>query len=235
MSKFHLTAIALDDEISSLEILKQHAKKTGFILLKETFSSPSIALAYLQNHPVDVIFLDIEMPDINGIELAKMIDNRKTKIILVTAYDRYALSGYEIQATDYLVKPVNYDRFLKACMRVQGIVAKQEEDHSDFIFVKDGYQLRKLITEDILYIKSDANWLNIHTAEDRVITRMTLSRIQESLPSSQFFRVHKSYIVNLKQVERVDQQFVYLHQESIPISSAHRTAFLKAVNGFLMN
>lgn len=227
-----LTAVALDDEGSNLEILKSHAEKVPFIDLKKTFLSPSEAISYLQDEPTDVLFLDIEMPDIGGLEFAKMLANYPTKIVLVTAYSEYAIDGYEIQAVDYLLKPVNFDRFLKACSKVQEILINQVLV-SDFIFVKDGYQLRKIQLDQIRFIKSDTNLLYIHTLNERVVTRMTMTRMMENLPTNSFYRVHKSFIVNLPHIERVDQQFVYLKNEEIPISSAFRNDFLSAVGKLL--
>lgn len=232
MSSVSLQAIALDDEPSALEVIEEHSRKTEFLELQKTFLSPSKAMEYLQKNKIDLLFLDIEMPDINGIELAKMINTQVTKVILVTAYDHYALAGFEVQAVDYLVKPVTFDRFLKACLKVKETLNEKSAE-AEFIFVKDGYQLRRIKLDEILFIKSDANWLNIYTKRDRVVTRMTLSKMMESLPAQFFFRVHKSFIVNLRFAEKIDQQFVYIGKEEIPISGAHRQPFQEAVNKYL--
>lgn len=231
MSK--LTAIALDDEPNGLEIIEQYAAKVDFLDLKAVFVSPSKAMSYLQENEVHVLFLDIEMPDINGVEVAKMLDRHQVSVIFVTAFANYALDGFEVQAIDYLLKPVTFNRFLKACLKVKEQVDTKTTDIPDFIFVKDGYQLKKIGLKDIQYIKSDANLLNVFTLKERVITRMTMTRIMESLPEDQFFRVHKSYIVNLELVEKIDQQFVYFEGMEIPISSAYRADFQEAVKKFL--
>ncbi|MEM9327803.1 MAG: LytTR family DNA-binding domain-containing protein [Bacteroidota bacterium] len=228
-----LTAIALDDERSSLEVLEHHAAKVDFVDLKEVFTSPSKVLDYLQTHEVQLLFLDIEMPDINGLEIAKMIDRHQTKVILVTAFSEYALGGFEVEAIDYLMKPVAYNRFLRACLKAKDLLVNDQEETPDFIFVKDGYQLTKVKLSDIRYIKSDANLLNIYTATDRIITRMTMTRMLEILPKNRYHRVHKSYIVHLPSVQKVDQQFVYMADIEIPISSAYRDTFNDTVKRFL--
>ncbi|MDW3192200.1 MAG: LytTR family DNA-binding domain-containing protein [Cytophagales bacterium] len=228
-----LTAIALDDEPNGLEIIEQYAAKVDFLELKAVFVSPSRAMSYLQENEVHVLFLDIEMPDINGVEVAKMLDRHQVSVIFVTAFATYALEGFEVQAVDYLLKPVSFNRFLKACLKVKEQADMPTNNAPDFIFVKDGYQLKKIGLKDIQYIKSDANLLNIYTLKERVLTRMTMTRIIESLPGNQFFRVHKSYIVNLSLVEKIDQQFVYFEGVEIPISSAYRTDFQEAVRRFL--
>ena len=227
-----LTAIALDDEPGSLEVIEQHAAKVDFMDLKATFTSPSKALTFLQENEIQVLFLDIEMPDINGLELARMLDRRATQVVFITAFPEYALEGFELQVADYLMKPLSFNRFMKACLKVKETYdPKQHED--EFIFVKDGYQLRKIRLEEIRYIKSDANLLNIHTTSERILTRMTISRIMEALPEDQFIRVHKSYIVNLQHIERVDQQFVNAGGLEIPISAAYRSGIQRVVGRFL--
>ena len=228
-----LTAIALDDEQSSLEVIEQHAEKVDFLDFKGVFSSPSQALSYLREYPVDIIFLDIEMPDITGLDVAKLIDRNSSKIIFITAFSTYAIEGFEVQAADYLLKPVSFNRFLEACLKVRDSLATDDTQPADFIFVKDGYQLKRISLEDIIYIKSDANILNIHTKTDRILPRMTMTRMMESLPQDRFLRVHKSYIVNLSLVEKIDQQFVYTGDIEIPISSAYRVGFQQAVKRFV--
>lgn len=226
-------AIELDDEPSSLEVIEQHASKADFLDLKASFVSPSKAKSYLQENVVHVLFLDIEMPDINGVEIAKMLDRNQVKVVFVTAFSNYALEGFEVQAVDYLLKPVNFNRFLKACLKVKEQFEPKVNETPDFIFVKDGYQLKKISLSEIAYIKSDANLLNIYTVSERVVTRMTMTRIIESLPNDQFFRVHKSFIVNLKRVEKIDQQFIYMTDVEIPISSAYRNSFQQAIKMLL--
>ncbi len=231
MNKF--IAIALDDEPSSLEVIQQHAEKVDFLELRKVFVSPSKAMSYLQENDVHVLFLDIEMPDIDGIEIAKMLDKHQVKVIFVTAFSTYALQGFEVEATDYLMKPVSFNRFLKACLKVKEESYSGNEEVPDFIFVKDGYQLKKISLSEIRYIKSDANLLNIYTHKERIITRMTMTRIMETLPEDRFFRVHKSYIINLPMIEKLDQQFVYMNEIEIPISSAYRASLHEAVKQVL--
>lgn len=228
-----LIAIALDDEPNSLEVIEQHAKKVDFLELSAVFVSPSRAMSYLQENEVHVLFLDIEMPDIDGLEIANMLDHYHVKVIFITAFSSYALEGFEVQAVDYLLKPVNFNRFFKACLKVKEQLDPASGVVPDFIFVKDGYQLKKIRLSEVRYIKSDANLLNIYTVNERVVTRMTMTRIMETLPEDKFFRVHKSYIVNLSLVEKMDQQFVYMEDKEIPISSAYRTIFQEAVKQFL--
>lgn len=228
-----LITIGLDDEPNSLEVIEQHASKVEFLDLKSVFLSPSEAMSFLQENEVHVLFLDIEMPDIDGIEIAKMLDRHQVKVIFITAFSSYALEGFEVEAVDYLLKPVSFNRFLKACLKVKEQLEPASVTKPDFIFVKDGYHLKRISLNEIRYIKSDANLLNIYTVNERIVTRMTMTRMIDTLPGDKFFRVHKSYIVNLHQVEKMDQQFVYMENLEIPISSAYRTVFQNAVNKYL--
>ncbi len=227
----NIRAIAIDDESTALDVIRIHAEKIPFLSLEETFTSPSEAIQYISNHAIDLLILDIEMPDIQGLDFAKLLVKEKLEILLVTAHDKYALQGYEIQAIDYLLKPVSFERFLKACQLVLDKHSKRPSE--PFIFVKDGYELVRIQIEDILFIKSDTNLLFIHTASDRTITRMTMTKAMEVLPKEKFIRVHKSYIVPLGKITRLDHQNVYLGDKAIPVSNSYREKLQQAVDQFL--
>lgn len=227
-----LSAIAIDDEPSALDIISIHAKQIPFLELVQTFTSPTEAINFLTNHSVDVIFLDIEMPDMQGTDLAKVLNNDSTEIIFITAHEKYALEGYEIQVSDYLLKPVTFDRFLKCCKNALN-KKKTVSTSKDFIFVKDGYDLVKIMLNEILYIKSDTNLLFIYTDTDRVVTRMTITRVLEILPKENFLRVHKSYIVAVSSISKLDKQFIYIGNTQIQVSAAYRKAVQDKIKLYL--
>ncbi|MEL7535136.1 MAG: LytTR family DNA-binding domain-containing protein [Bacteroidota bacterium] len=225
-----LQAIAIDDEPSALKVLQTHAEKIPFLNLKASFVDPTEGLAYLQSHPVDLVFLDVQMPHLMGTELADLLRDMNVQLIFVTAYPEYAVQGFQLQALDYLLKPVPLARFLQACNRaLQGQQLKMNQSPS--LFIKDGYDWVRVDLDDILYIRSDTNLLFFHQAEKAVSTRMTISKALEILPKGAFVRVHKSYIVAVHAIKKIERHQLTVGKEQIPLASRYKEDVQRLVLG----
>ncbi|WP_066830622.1 LytR/AlgR family response regulator transcription factor [Rufibacter ruber] len=227
-----MRCIALDDEPIALEVLKAHAQKVPFLQLQETFVSASDALAYLQQHPVDLVFLDIKMPDITGIEVAKLIGN-KASLVFTTAFAEFALQGFELAVVDYLLKPVTFPRFLQACTRAQELLPHKQAGNAgpgatpEFLFVKVGYDWERVSLSELLYIETDDNYLTFHEPHRRTLTRMTLAEALEKLPAQRFVRVHRSYVVAIDKIEKIERHQVTLAGKPLPVSPTYRDHLLQ--------
>lgn len=216
-----LQAIAIDDEPSALKVLETHAEKIPFLNLKESFLNPTEGLAYLQSHSVDVVFLDVQMPDLMGTELAKLLRDADVQLIFVTAFPDYAVQGFQLRALDYLLKPVSLPRFLEACNRaLQGQQIRMNQSPS--LFIKDGYDWVKVDLDKLLYIRSDTNLLFFHQAEKTVSTRMTISKALDMLPKGAFVRVHKSFIVAVHAIRKIERHQLTVGEDQIPLASTYK-------------
>lgn len=216
-------AIAVDDEPMALEVIKAHAKKVGFIELKTTFFSATEALEYLNKNDVDLIFLDINMPEISGIDFSQILP-QNTAFIFTTAYSEYAVDAFKLNAVDYLLKPIDFGRFMQACKKAQEAIKKETTD-AEFIFVKDGYDWVRVSLIDLHYVQSEGNYLTFYEANAKIVTRMTMKEAAEILPKN-FVRVHKSNFVNLQKVKKVERHQVMLSNDAlVPVSSTYSEAF----------
>ncbi|MCJ0741302.1 LytR/AlgR family response regulator transcription factor [Pedobacter montanisoli] len=216
-----MIAIAIDDEPVALDVIKHHTDKVPFVELRETFSNAFLAINYLQKHPVDLIFLDIKMPDISGIEFLKSL-NRVPLVIFTTAYTEHAVQSFELDAVDYLLKPFSIARFLKACNKAQELHSlriQKLESKADYIFVKDGYEHVKIILNDILYIEASGNYTQIQLTDKLVSTRITISDLVELLPTADFIRCHRAYIVAKNKISRFDKHQIWIEEKIIPIGT----------------
>jgi two-component system, LytTR family, response regulator len=216
-----MTAIALDDEPAALEILIRHAAKVPFIDLKRTFFSAAEALSYLHENTVDILFLDIQMPDILGTDFAQLVQKPRTQVIFITAHPDYAVAGFTLKALDYLLKPLDFGRFLQACNRALEQQTRQRGE-SGHIFVKDGYDWVRVVFDNIQYIQSDTNLLFIHEQNRQISTRMTVTDMLELLPSDRFLRVHKSYIVCLDAIQKIERHQLQVGDVVIPLAGNYR-------------
>ncbi|MDR7131847.1 DNA-binding LytR/AlgR family response regulator [Algoriphagus sp. 4150] len=228
-----MTCIIVDDEPLAREAIQLLVGKTKDLLLLNSFGSANAASAFLADHIVDLIFLDIQMPGITGIEFAKTI-SQKTLVIFTTAYSEFALDSYEVEAVDYLIKPVRFDRFQKAVEKAQGCFKLLEADHSnnnietiaaDYFFVKADRKTFKIFFKDILYIEGLKDYVVLHTEERKLITAMNVKTIHDQLPHQLFVRTSKSYIVNVRHISSFDNNTVYIGQSEIPIGDIYRRYF----------
>lgn len=224
----NLKCIIVDDEPIAREGMENLISKTSGLKLDGIFESAEAASAYLKDNSVDLIFLDIEMPEINGIEFARTIPE-KTLVIFTTAYSEYAMDSYEVDAVDYLVKPIEPVRFRKAVDKAVQYLALLEnaeseeiESDDDFIFVKADRRYFKVFYSDILYVEGLKNYVVIHTEKKKIMTKIGLTTISELLPSKTFFRINKSYIVNLSEIDSFDNNDVFIGDHEIAIGAAYR-------------
>ncbi|EDM44134.1 putative two-component system response regulator [unidentified eubacterium SCB49] len=214
-----LKCIVVDDEELARELIKTYIEKLNHLECVATYESPLEALATIKSSKIDLLFLDIQMPDIKGTEFAELINNTKTRIIFTTAYSEYALKSYELNALDYLVKPISFKRFLNAVEKFPITETANVIDHK--IIIKSGYELHKVLTEDIIYIESDSEYVNYHlTNGNKIMANQSLSKLATSLPEH-FLRVHRSYIINTQKVTGLKARDLMLSDIKIPVSDSY--------------
>ena len=194
-----IKCIITDDEPVARKGLRGYIEKIDFLTLTGECEDAIQLNTLLKTQQVDLIFLDIEMPEMTGLELLSNLTN-PPKVIIVSAYEQYALKGYEFEVVDYLLKPVSFDRFLKSANRIHDLLQTEQKDADDYIFVKSDKQLKKILFRDILFIESMENYVIIQTVSSKEIVYTTLKQIHESLPQDIFQQTHRSYIVNIDQV-----------------------------------
>lgn len=216
-----MIAIALDDEPIALDIVSAHASKVPFLELQSTFTNPFHALKHLQENKTDLIFLDIKMPDISGIDFFKTLSN-PPMVIFTTAYSEHAVKSFELDAIDYLLKPFSIQRFLKACNKAQELYSLRNKsanvDPISSIFIKDGYEQIKVQLDHMLYIEASGNYTQIHLINNKLLSsRIPLNELQLLLPANKFIRTHRTFIVAKNKVTKFDRSQVWIGDQMIPI------------------
>lgn len=228
-----IKAIAIDDEVPALQIIEVFCSRTDFLQLEKTFNKPTDALKYINKYPVDLLFLDINMPSLSGLELYRNI-RQDTMAIFTTAHSDYAVDGFNLDAVDYLLKPFTYERFLQAANKANQhfVLKKQRAGQSDnFIYIRADYSLIKINTDDILIIEGLDDYLKIHLLNQKpVVARMTIKSILEKLPEQQFIRVHRSYVVAFDKIKSVRGKIIFIGDDEIPIGSSFEENVLKRFN-----
>jgi DNA-binding LytR/AlgR family response regulator len=226
-----LHCIALDDEPLALEIVETFCGMTDFLSLRKTFTNPDEAARYLRNFPVDLLFLDIQMPNITGIDFYKSLPNTEIMIIFTTAYSQYAVEGFNLNAIDYLLKPFSFERFKQAVQKAQDYhthLLKKDQSAAAHLFVRAEYSLVKIALSDILCIEGFDDYVKIHLPDRKpLLTRMNLKAIAEKLPESDFVRVHRSFIVPLRKIDNIRNKIIYLADMEIPIGANYEANFYK--------
>ncbi|MEK7200502.1 MAG: LytTR family DNA-binding domain-containing protein [Bacteroidota bacterium] len=214
--------IAIDDEPLALQLISEYCSKISFLKLEKIFTNTDEANAYLQNNTVDLLFLDIQMPDINGMQFYKNLI-KKPPVIFTTAYKDFAAEGFNVDAVDYLLKPFEYDRFLKACYKANEYLdfLSSQELQLNSIFVKVNYEIMKINLKDIELIEALDDYIKIYIKPNPVLTLMTLKSIQEKLPARDFARVHRSFIVPLGLIEKFSKTKLRISGKEIPIGSSY--------------
>jgi len=232
-----LRCLAIDDEPLALELLEDNISKVPFLELTATCSNPVEAMKILQEKQIDLLFLDIQMPRLTGLQFLQSLVQRPM-VIMITAYEKYALEGFNLDVVDYLVKPVSLDRFIKSCNKAWELHQLKEKAKSatptqlDYIFVNADYSLIKVVLSDITWIEALKDYLkiNLHSSNKPLIVRMGMKNIEDMLPASQFIRIHRSYIISKKHITAVRKNSIFLGQIELPISSNYRDS-VTAITG----
>jgi DNA-binding LytR/AlgR family response regulator len=217
-----MRCIAIDDEPLALQLITEYASRIPFLVLAGTFTDPDEAKVWLQQNEADLLFLDIQMPDINGLQFYKSLAE-KPLVIFTTAYSEYAVDGFNVDAVDYLLKPFEYDRFLKAVFKAREYLEflTNQELQMASIFVKVDYQLMKINLKDVELIEGLDDYVRIHIKPKPVLTLMTLKSLQEKLPPQEFVRIHRSYIVPASKIESFGKSKVRVSGREIPVGSSY--------------
>lgn len=221
-----IRAIAIDDEPKAISIIRHHTASIADLELINTFNDPVKALQFLNTNSIDLIFLDINMPKLSGMELLNKLEVEPL-VIITSAYSEFALESYSFKTVDYLLKPFELERFEKAVAKVKERLSAVSI--STTIFLKDGYQNVRINTSEILYIKSDGNYLDVYLKDRKLSPRMTFSEILELLPDN-FIRIHNSYAVNLNKVEQISSKTIFVNGFSLPISPSKRELLSQEFN-----
>lgn len=227
-----LSCAIIDDEPLAAKLLQTYVERTPFLELAGSYASAVEAMGGLREHPVDVLFLDIQMPELNGLEFARLVDS-DTRIVFTTAFGQYAIDGYKVDALDYLLKPVNYADFLTAAQRAlewfeRMVAATREKNGSDTVkgsfFVKSDYKLVRIHLDDIRYVEGLKDYVKIYLASAArpVLSLMSMRTIEQHLPAETFRRVHRSYIVNLDRVEMLERGQIVFDNKYVPVSDSYK-------------
>ncbi|MCP3926446.1 MAG: response regulator transcription factor [Desulfobacterales bacterium] len=226
-----MNCIVIDDEYLALKQMEKYILQTPSLKLEKSFRSSLSALNYLKNS-VDLIFLDIDMPDLNGMELLQALA-KPPLVIITTAYSEYALESYDYQVVDYLLKPIEFPRFLKATDKAlklfQSNKDHDEKKHQDSIFVQSGTELHQIKLKEIIYIEGAGNYLYIHTVKKKIMTLLTLKEMEKLLITGPFIRVHKSYIVNLEYIESIEHDHIIFNDIKIPVGKYYKENFYSLI------
>jgi two-component system, LytTR family, response regulator LytT len=246
----NIKCIAIDDEPLALELLCSLIRQTSFLTLEKKFSNAIDALSFINQSEVDLIFLDIQMPDLTGMELARVIEGKKTlkkpKLIFTTAYNQFAIDGYKVDALDYLLKPFSYEDFLKAAtkayhyfeqaqIQASGTLGSPSAAQPDYIFLKVEYQLIKINLRDITHVEAYKDYVKVHLVGKLhpLLSLTSLKSMEELLPSDRFMRVHRSYIVALDHIESISRNVINISNTTIAVSENYKEPFLQFINKWL--
>ena len=221
-----IRCIVLDDEFLAVKLLNGYIEQTGGLKLVLGTTKASEAIELIKNGLADLIFLDVQMPEITGIELMNITRNFDSKVILTTAYSQYALEGYEHDIIDYLLKPITFDRFLKAVnkakARLQVTPSKPPVSTPDFIFVKTEYRLQKVMLANILYLEGLRDYIAFHTTAGKILSLERMKNMDELLPQNSFIRIHKSYIININNIDYLERGRIVINKEYLPIGETYK-------------
>lgn len=237
-----INCIAVDDEPLALDIIEDYIKKVPFLGHLKSFDNALSALEFLKENPVDLMFLDIQMEELTGIQMLSVMSNTRPSVILTTAYENYALQGYDLDVSDYLLKPISFDRFLKAVNKVHEKITlknnninghttngnSHKEQYGEgfgYFFVKTESRLQKIYFDDILYVEGQGDYLRIITRNEKIMTLQSFKKMEEALPKNNFIRIHKSYMVAIDKIESIERSRIKMGEKLIPISDTYKSQF----------
>ncbi|EHQ26977.1 LytR/AlgR family response regulator transcription factor [Mucilaginibacter paludis] len=217
-----LTCIAIDDEPIALEIINAYASKVPFLMLKAEFEDAFDAIAWLQREPVDLIFLDVKMPDISGLEFYNSL-NKKPLVIFTTAYSEHAVSSFELDAVDFLLKPFSLSRFIKACNKANELHGfRNAASPKDHLFVKSGQEQLRIGYDELHYLEATGNYVTFVTADKKIVTRMTITEARLLLPEEKFIRIHRSFIAAPGKMAKIERhQVTMLNKDVLPVGLSY--------------
>ena len=219
--KNKISCVITDDEPLARKGLRGYVDKTDFLELRGVFEDAFQLSEFMIANPVDLIFLDIEMPDFTGIEFLKTLKN-PPKVIFTTAFEQYAIEGFELEIMDYLLKPISYERFLKATLKAKAYFTSKSQGDTDYLFIKANGKLEKIILSDVLFIEGMENYVAIHLIDNKIITHTTIKSLLEKLPAQKFVQTHRSYIVAIDKVQIIDSNILHINKYQIPVSKQLR-------------
>lgn len=245
-----LKCVALDDEPLALELLCKFIGQTAFLKLEGKFSNAIEALGFINQHEVQLIFMDIQMPDLSGMELARILDGKKnsdqTRIIFCTAYHQFAIEGYKVEALDYLLKPYSYEDFLSAATkayqyfeRIKNTPAEKSTESTpptqDYIFLKVEYQLVKVMLRDIAYVEAYKDYVKVHikSKPNPILSLTSMKNMEELLPADRFMRVHRSFIVSLDHIDSVSKNIIHIGDHQITVGENYKEPFLEFLSKWM--
>jgi DNA-binding LytR/AlgR family response regulator len=233
-----MRTIVIDDEPLALQLVESYIRKTSFLELVGSFDNPLRALDYINNEGADLIFLDIQMPDLTGTELAKVLKNGP-KIIFTTAYDKYALEGFKLEAIDYLLKPFSYNEFLVAAQKAKRLydlerkeIAPIIEANNEYLFLKSEYKIRRINFDEIIYIEGLKDYIKVYLQNEHkpILSLSSLKLLESKLPEYKFMRVHRSFIVNLEKIHTIERSRIIFNDKYIPVSDQFKDKFQDFIN-----
>ena len=239
-----MNCIAVDDELLALKKIQRFAEKIDYLNLLGTFDNALSTFSFLRENKIDLIFLDIQMDEFTGIQLLETIKD-PPYVILTTAYDEYALKAYELDVVDYLLKPIPFERFVKAVEKVYarflkdqnhyqqpltGNIAESHPEQAEFTFIKSGNKTVKVYFNKILYIEGQRDYLQIHTEDSKIMTLLNFKKIQELLDPQRFIRVHKSYVISIDKIDYIENNAIRIKDKLIPVSNTYKVAFFSLLN-----
>ncbi|RSK37518.1 LytR/AlgR family response regulator transcription factor [Hymenobacter metallilatus] len=238
-----ISCLIVDDEQGAIDILRTFIEKTPFLTLVGSTTNPLEALSMLQSQPVDLVFLDIHMPQLSGLDMMRLITGN-TRVILTTAYSEFAVESFELNALDYLLKPIAFERFLKAAQKALNTSIEPSprwqapEKADDYIFVKTDSKrkMTRVNFDEIVFVEGLKNYVSIYTPDDRIITLLNIKDLEDRLPPKRFMRVHKSYIVSLDKIRALDGNQILFKdvKDIVPLGDTYRTAFFEALQEKVM-
>jgi len=229
-----MNCIIIDDEPKAIEIIERYVQSTPFLKLLQSFRDPMDAVNFIYANKVDLIFLDINMPNISGVQIATLFHD-KTSIIFTTAYSKYAIEGFELNAIDFLVKPIAFDRFLKAIVKAMELKLLRENntttpvektitvENGKPLFIKSGTKIHRINLCDILFLEKEGNYFNVHLANNKkLLIRMNFFDVFRYILNADFISIYKSYIINIKHIDTIEGQSIIINSHTIPIGAAYR-------------
>ena len=227
-----ITVIAIDDEPLALQLVTGYIEKTPGLKLAGKFDNPLDAAEYLSEHAADLIFVDIQMPDLSGIEFTRLME-KGPKVIFTTAFEKYALEGYKLDIVDYLLKPFSYEEFLVAVQKAQKLIRLEQKAparvdvNNEFLFLKSDYKIKRINFNDILYIEGLKDYVKVFTQNSikPVLSLTSLKLLESKLPENKFMRVHRSFIVNLDRIDTIERSRIVFGKEYIPVSDQYKEKF----------